>query len=392
MARTGLQLQTAFLVLLLAGTAFPQKSVQEMITLHPAVGPVIDADENARYNLFSLNMGLRQARLYRTRRGNIRLHLLGEKDGRPWISTPSLSETMRIKMHLRVQEMVRAQNGGHRPPESAPLFRITLPEEIGSAQPVRVELVDGTTLLGHLRGLSGDEIVLQTLGGVELTIPENQVWRVSYPRGKLRNGSFLPYGPNHVRLFFAPTGRTLKRGEGSFSDFYVFFPTLTVGITDFFMLGGGVSMFPGSSTQLLYFSPKLRLAHTSNLDWAAGFLFVKVPEEGVATGAFTALSLGSPLGGVTLGAALPLGGDATDFRELGLLFGAETQVSRHVKLITENWWWLTGDESTVLLSGGFRLMGERLAVDLALATATDILDEGGFPFIPYVAFAVNFGK
>ncbi len=67
-----------------------------------------------------------------------------------------------------------------------------------------------------------------------------------------------------------------------------------------------------------------------------------------------------------------------------------------IQLLTENWWFVGGegeDQSFLLLSGGFRFTGERLAVDLAFATSPEFFEEGvDFPFIPYVAFSVNFGR
>jgi len=65
-------------------------------------------------------------------------------------------------------------------------------------------------------------------------------------------------------------------------------------------------------------------------------------------------------------------------------------------LITENWLIIGGgslEGSLSILSGGFRLIGERLTADFALATSPEFFEEGvDFPFIPYVAFSVNFGR
>jgi hypothetical protein len=161
------------------------------------------------------------------------------------------------------------------------------------------------------------------------------------------------------------------------------------------MLGGGTSIVPGAS-QLFYIAPKLRLLHLENLDWSIGLLYTGIPEEGNSTVAYTALSTGSPLGGITLGAAVPIFTDDNDLDVFAFLFGAETQVSNRLKLISENWWFVGGegeDQSFLLLSGGFRFMGERLAVDLAFATSPEFFGQGvDFPFIPYVAFSVNFGR
>jgi len=73
---------------------------------------------------------------------------------------------------------------------------------------------------------------------------------------------------------------------------------------------------------------------------------------------------GDHLGGVTLGVAVPflvkksdVFEDDDDLNVTALLFGAETQVSNRVKLITENWLFTDGKNSVLLLSGGIRFIG-----------------------------------
>jgi hypothetical protein len=49
-------------------------------------------------------------------------------------------------------------------------------------------------------------------------------------------------------------------------------------------------------------------------------------------------------------------------------------------------------EDGLLLSGGVRFFGERIAVDLALMTFPALLTAvDGFAFLPWLGFAYNFG-
>jgi hypothetical protein len=67
--------------------------------------------------------------------------------------------------------------------------------------------------------------------------------------------------------------------------------------------------------------------------------------------------------------------------------GGETRVNRRIKLITDNCF-LPGEISAVL-SGGFRVIGERLSTDVGLAGARD---EGDFACcVPMVNFSWAFG-
>lgn len=126
---------------------------------------------------------------------------------------------------------------------------------------------------------------------------------------------------------------------------------------------------------------------------AAGLFYMDVPGEGGIGSLYSSLSLGDPAGGITLGVAFPFTSTDNDLNSPAFLFGAETQVSNSAKLITENWWVTGVDGGLLLLSGGIRFFGERLAADIALVTSPEFLDaDGGFPFLPWVDFAVSFGK
>ncbi len=56
---------------------------------------------------------------------------------------------------------------------------------------------------------------------------------------RFKEGKYWFPNPNATRLFFAPTARMLKKGEGYFADYFIFFPTFTFGVTNNFTLGGG---------------------------------------------------------------------------------------------------------------------------------------------------------
>jgi len=88
--------------------------------------------------------------------------------------------------------------------------------------------------------------------------------------------------------------------------------------------------------------------------------------------------------------ALSLEKEFRERDEMIFLLGGELQTSNSTKIITENWIPSSGDAA---ISLGVRFFGERLAVDLAFITAASILDDAsGWPFIPWVDFAVNFGN
>jgi len=248
----------------------------------------------------------------------------------------------------------------------------------------RITLNDGSELTGIILSDSTDKIEFRTLTGLQIEIEKSMIKEVENIKGTFKNGEFVKDDPNNTRLLFAPTGRTLRQGEGYFSAYEIFFPFLAVGITDFITLSGGVSLFPGADEQIIYIAPKIRCVHINNFDFSAGVLYAHISEAdfGILYGVG---SIGSSDASLTLG----LGYGYTD-SELAdkpvIMIGGEIQLSGSIKLLSENW--IPPDADFVLLSFGVRFFGEHLAADFGLITTTESTE--GFPFIPWLGFVYNF--
>ena len=60
-----------------------------------------------------------------------------------------------------------------------------------------------------------------------LHIPQSQIREIrEIGQFSLKKGEYWFPNPNTTRLFFAPTARTLEKGDGYFADYYLFFPLL----------------------------------------------------------------------------------------------------------------------------------------------------------------------
>jgi hypothetical protein len=65
-----------------------------------------------------------------------------------------------------------------------------------------------------------------------------------------------------------------------------------------------------------------------------------------------------------------------------VMLGADRQVRRNMKLVTESYIWGSGNG---LISGGVRFFGERLSADLALATPVgEDFERFVFPMVNFV--------
>lgn len=270
-----------------------------------------------------------------------------------------------------------------RPVPGAPVLAVA---DSGVLQ--RLQLRDGSELVGRIVSIGDSTVQFQSGIGTS-TIRSADILRVQAERGGIvRNGQYYFPNPNATRLIFAPTGRMLEQGEGYFSDYWIFFPGLSVGLSDMFSIGGGMSIFPGADLgeQLLYFTPKVGIARREKFNAAVGALFVSIPDvfdDGSNETAGMLYGVGtwgdrdnSFTAGLGYGFA---NGDMAS--NPAVLVGGEARVSPRVSFVTENYLIPGG---TLLLGGGLRFMGRGLSVDLALFSAAG--EEGGccMPFLGFV--------
>ena len=230
------------------------------------------------------------------------------------------------------------------PPAAAP-DPVVPPDNYLLGRVYRVETNQGTSFTGTLVSLSltSLEFDAQELGHIRL---ERTQVRHADLQGPLRVGKSAGYYDigNGNRLFFAPTGRGLRKGEGALQDVDVYLLGLNYGITDNISLGGYVSVFPGFSPdqQFLAFTPKISYPVGDNLHAGFGLLYVRVPKfdsNGSGTGvgiAYGALTYGGADNNFTVG--LGYGFVQGDIGKTPIIqVGGQRRVSRRVSLVSENY-------------------------------------------------------
>jgi hypothetical protein len=356
--------------------------------LHELLGDVIDAQENLRYNIFGDIPGFTAARIYRVHANKYRLHLLRNSAGRGQILVLYLPIESFSRLQKNVASRIDSARGQDRAFAPA-LYPIEESKWSEKSAHKKLILHDGSQIFVSLERAVNDTMLVQTLGGIEISVPDVNIAEIADLRGEMYKGEFFHQDPNISRLFFAPTGRALKAGTAYFADYFIFFPTFAYGVTDFFSIGGGFSLLPGASSQLVYFAPKFTLQTSQTVGFSAGLTYLNIPgDDNDLRLGYAVTTIGSKRSAVTFGAGLPLGSDLDE--NSILLISGEKQLSNSAKLISENWIF-TGDAPTVF-SAGVRFFGEKLAVDLALITAKEAFEGEGFPFLPYVDFSVFMGK
>jgi hypothetical protein len=224
---------------------------------------------------------------------------------------------------------------------------------------VQLVLRDGSTLNGRVVEVTPTIVRFVSSIG-ETTIPRSSIVSVRLVAlTSMHDGDVWPEDPSRTRLFFAPSGRMLRSSEKYFSDAYVFFPSIQVGVTDQFTIGGGMSLFPGVSLdeQIYYLTPKLGLYSSPNVNVAVGALLagaqVISDETPVGIG-YGVVTLGDENTNATIGSGFGFSRGNTSSTAV-LMLGGSTRVSRSIALVSENYL-TTERDASVLLSGGVRFM------------------------------------
>lgn len=352
------------------------------------LGGLVDAAENQRFGLFRVSGTFEAARMYSGRQKAM-LHVLQNRARGALLLIVPLSAVEMRDFEQRIRRRVQQVQAG-RPVDLSFLLDVTVHEARMAGEMFEIELTDGTLFTARLLRARSDTLEATTIAGLQMAIADSLIAAVRPTRGRTQQGRFQQSDPNRTRLFLAPTGRRLRQGTGYFADYFLFFPTLAYGFTDFFSAGAGMSLIPGATKQLFYLAPRLAFELAPNAAVAAGMLLMGVPDEGGLSLGYAVGTFGSESEALTLGAGLPLDRDVS--RKPVLLIGGELQVGNAMKLIAENWIFTSGS-GTAIFSAGVRFWGRRVAADAAIVTSHDLLtDIEGFPFIPWIDFSVFFGK
>jgi hypothetical protein len=241
-------------------------------------------------------------------------------------------------------------------------------------------LKDGSRLYGSVEQEDDTSIVFRSVAGILITAPRADVESLRAVEGTLTDGEFRPGDPNTTRLFFGPTARSLPKGQTYFGVYEFVMPSVQVGVTDRFSIGGGTPLFFGfdESERPFWITPKLQVVDTGRTQVAVGAFHTFVDGEnfGIAYGVVTTGRVGAS---ITAGAGYAYSSDGG--RGAVAMIGGERQASRHVAFVTENYIWKGGEG---IVTGGVRFFGERLSADVGLAVPFGTGERFALPVVNFV--------
>lgn len=251
------------------------------------------------------------------------------------------------------------------------------------AQITLYELVlrDGSKMYGSIDREDEVEVAFRTQAGATMTVRRSDVRSLRRVTGLLVNGEFQRSDPNKTRLFFAPTGHSLKKGETYLGVYEFLMPFVQVGVTDRFSIGGGTPLVFGIDEweRPFWITPKLQVVRTTQTQVSVGVLHAFDTDGDGGGVAYVVGTHGGAAGSFTIGGGL---GYATGGGQSGVVMvGGERTVRRNMKIITENYIWKGGNG---IASAGIRFFGGRLSADLALGIPIGAGEFFAFPIVNFV--------
>jgi hypothetical protein len=194
---------------------------------------------------------------------------------------------------------------------------------------------------------------------------------ISLSAWEVRAGDDRPPSPavdaGPTRLFFAPTARSLPRGEVTVGLTEVAFPWVEVGLWDRFSLQSAPLLLGDLTGTGVVVAPKIQIVRSRYLQAAIG-TFQALGSGGTGGVGYAVATLGTERTAATVGYGYGYGAVADSVGSPGvLLLGAEQALGRSVRLIVEAY--IGGDglglpEKTFM--GGLRLCRGGWSFDLAL--------------------------
>ncbi|RZL12746.1 MAG: hypothetical protein EOO62_10225 [Hymenobacter sp.] len=299
-------------------------------------------------------------------------------------------------------------------PATTPTAGTVAPVPIVGVDPVlggryEVTLQSGSVFTGTLTSLSLDALEFDTQELGHLRVLRTDVKQVrALATGAARTTGLRPsyYDiGNGNRLFFGPTARNLRQGEGVLQDAYVWLVGVNYGITDNISMGGYLSIVPGvdPGNQFIMLTPKVSVPLRENLHAGAGALYIRVPDfdNGNGTGVgllYGALTWGSADNNLTAGIGYGFAGNGIGSTPT-LMLGGQRRVSRRISLVSENYF-IANSEAGAGGLYGLKINWKRTNLGLAALyllsyQRTGVNDSQFFTsyIIPlYVDFSFRFGK
>jgi hypothetical protein len=244
-----------------------------------------------------------------------------------------------------------------------------------------VELLSGSSFVGKLIAQRENELDFMTKDLGRLTVQKANIRRLQLLTTSQALHGWEPVG-NGTRVFFAPTARPLRRGEGYVQNIDIFLLGANYGITDNVSLGVLVPVLPGFGFSVFALTPKVSFQVQDKLHVGGGVLYASDFRSGGGVG-YGVATYGSADNNITLG--LGYGFASGDFSNSPVVVvGGATRISRRISLLNETYIYNEGLAGLI----GLRIAAARISGSLGALYITN----GGGIYPAYAEVAYRFGK
>ena len=356
----------------------PAATSAQTLIVSPLVGETIDLKEKKMYGLFLYYSAdtFQEARFMQ--------YSLGDSTS----NSINLRTTFRngeVKQRLftkrEFQELGQAIETRHQELQSYPASALQIASNDSLRGTYSVELLSGASFIGKLVAQRETELDFMTKDLGRLTVNRANIRRIQLLSATQSRLGWEPLG-NGTRIFFAPTARPLRKGEGYIQNIDIILLGASYGITDNISVGVLVPIVPGVGINVFAVTPKIGFQVREKLHVGGGVLYANAFGDGGGVG-YGVATYGSADSNVTLG--LGYGFAAGDLSSSPVVVvGGATRISRRISLLNETYIYDGG------LAGlfGLRVGAARLSGSLGVLYATD-LDQ----IIPaYAEVVYRFGK
>lgn len=260
----------------------------------------------------------------------------------------------------------------------------------------RIETIDGNGYTGEVVSRDSVKVVFKAekLGQIEIRQSDIKTM-VPIDPNHLKEGKYWFTNPQSTRYFFSPNGYGLKKGEGYYQNIWVLMNSFAVGVNDYVSVGGGLVplfLFAGSVTPV-WITAKVSIPVVKDqFNLGAGILAGNA--LGASNGGFGIFygtaTAGSRDRNISFGIGYGFAGGSISNSPM-INFGGMFRVGVHSYLLTEDYLFINGVESTLLVMLGGRqiIRGAGLDYGLVIPTTSGM---GGFVAVPWLGITIPFGK
>ena len=261
---------------------------------------------------------------------------------------------------------------------------------------VHIQTIDGNEYIGNIIDQNSEKIKLKTEKLGELSILRVDIKKIDkITVSQIKGGTYWLDNAQATRYFWVPNGYGLKKGEGYYQNVWIFFNQAVYSFSDHFSGGIGVVplfLFAGTSTPA-WLTMKFSIpVKKDKFNVGAGLLAgAVIGEQKSSFGIFYGVAtLGSKDNNVSAG--LGWGYSSYDIAKKPTInISAMFRTGPKGYFITENYFFTTPDNSSMLFSFGFRSLIKSVSLDYGLFVPIN-KDINTFVAIPWLGLSIPFGN